>query len=151
VTFWSVIEHVHEPAAVLDRIAALTERAGILALRVPDVRGLLPALALALHRGTFGRISGPLRVLYQLDWHYKHFTGFDRRTLVRAIENAGYAVLSVRREMSYSRRSLGLRMESIPLGRGASRVVLRAGLGAIAGLSSLLGLEDELVLIARKK
>ena len=128
VTLWSVLEHVHAPAEVLAGIAALTERGGILALRVPDVRGFLPGLALALHRGTFGRFSGPLKVLYQLDWHYKHFTGFDRRTLVRAVENAGYEVLTVRREMSYNRKSLSLRMDYIPLGRGAGGAVVRAGL-----------------------
>jgi 2-polyprenyl-3-methyl-5-hydroxy-6-metoxy-1,4-benzoquinol methylase len=151
VTLWSVLEHVHAPADVLARIAALTERGGILALRAPDVRGLLPRLALALHRGTFGRISGPLRVLYQLDWHYKHFTGFDRRTLVRAVENAGYTVLSVRREMSYSQKSLSLRMDSIPLGRGAGEAVVRAGLGVVGLASRLVGGEDERILIARKK
>jgi SAM-dependent methyltransferase len=150
-TLWSVLEHVPSPPDVLARTAALTDPGGILALRVPDVRGFLPGLALAIHRGTIGRISGPLRVLYQLDWHYKHFTGFDRRTLVRTVENAGYAVLSVRREMSYSLRSLGLRMDSIPLGRGARGDVIRAGLGIVSLASRLAGREDELVLVARKK
>ena len=151
VTLWSVIEHVHAPAEVLGRIAALTEPRGILALRVPDVRGLLPGLALLIHRLTFGRVSGPLKVLYQLDWHYKHFTGFDRRTLARAVENAGYEVLSVVREMSYSRQSLRLRMDYIPAGRGAAGAVLRAGLGIVGWISRNFGREDELVLIARKK
>ena len=150
VTLWSVLEHVHSPADVLARVAALTERHGILALRVPDVRGLLPGLALVLHRLTFGRFSAPLRVLYQLDWHYKHFTGFDRRTLVRAVENSGYEILSVRRENSFTRRSLGLRMDYIPLGRGVFGGVINAGLGAAGGAARLFGREDEIVLVARK-
>jgi 2-polyprenyl-3-methyl-5-hydroxy-6-metoxy-1,4-benzoquinol methylase len=150
VTLWSVLEHVPAPAEVLARIGGLMEKGGILALRVPDVRGLLPVLALLLHRASFGRFSGPLAVLYQLDWHYKHFTGFSRRTLVRAVGNAGFEVLAVRREMSYTRRSLGLRMDYIPLGKGAAGAVIKAGLGGVGTLSGLVGREDELVLVARK-
>lgn len=150
VTLWSVLEHVYSPADVLSRVAVLTEPGGILALRVPDVRGLLPGLARVLHRASFGRLSAPLRVLYQLDWHYKHFTGFDRRTIVRAVENAGYEALSLRRENSFTRRSLRLRMDYIPAGKGVFGGIIRSGLGVIGGAARLFGREDELVLIARK-
>jgi len=150
VTLWSVLEHVHSPADVLTRIGALTERGGVLALRVPDVRGILPGLARAIHKVTFGRVSDPLRVLYQLDWHYKHFTGFDRRTLARAVENAGFTVLSFRRENSFTWSSLGLRMDYIPLGRGIAGVIIKAGLGFVGLAARLIGREDELVCIARK-
>jgi len=151
VTLWSVLEHVPSPSEVLARAAALLEPGGILALRVPDVRGLLPRLALLIHRLALGRISAPLRVLYQLDWHYKHFTGFERRTLARAVENAGFEVIGARREMSYTWRSLGLRMGSVILGAGAAAGLVRAGLGLVAAMSRLLGLEDEVILLARKK
>jgi SAM-dependent methyltransferase len=150
VTLWSVLEHVPSPEEVLARIGGVMEKGGILALRVPDARGFLPGLALLLHRISFGRFSGPLAVLYQLEWHYKHFTGFDRRTIARAVGNAGFEVLAVRREMSYTRRSLSLRMDYIPLGRGAAGTVIKAGLGLVGSLSRLIGREDELVLIARK-
>jgi len=149
VTLWSVLEHVLNPADVLSRISSLTEPGGILALRVPDVRGLLPGIARTIHRLTFGRISGPLKVLYQLDWHYKHYTGFDRRTLVRAVENAGFSVLSVRRENSFTFRSLGLRMDYIPSGGAVSRAVIRAGLGIIGWTARLISRQDELVCLAR--
>ncbi len=150
VTLWSVLEHVRTPGETLARIASLMERGGFLALRVPDVRGLLPGLALAIHRLTFGRVSAPLRVLYQLDWHYKHFTGFDRRTLSRAVENAGFAILSMRRENSFSRRSLRLRMDYIPMGRGVGGGVVRTGLALVGRAARIFGKEDELVCVARK-
>lgn len=150
VTLWSVLEHVHSPAGVLARIGALTERGGVLALRVPDVRGLLPGLARTIHNVTFGRASGPLKVLYQLDWHYKHFTGLDRRTLARAVENAGFKVLSLRRENSFTWSSLGLRMDYIPLGRGFTGWIIKAGLGLVGLAARLIGREDELVCFARK-
>jgi SAM-dependent methyltransferase len=151
VTLWSVLEHVPSPPDVLARVASLLEPGGILALRVPDVRGLLPRLALLIHRLTFGRLSAPVRVLYQLDWHYKHFTGFGRRNLERAVRNAGFEVLGVRREMSYTRRSLDLRMDYVALGGGAAVRLIKPGLGLIGGISRLLGFEDELVLLARRK
>ncbi len=149
-TLWSVLEHVPDPAEALSGIVRLLEPGGILGLRVPDVRGLLPGLALGIHRLTFGRVSGPLKVLYQLDWHYKHFTGFDRRTLVRTLKNAGLTVFFINRENSFDRRSLGLRMDYIPAGRGLVGAVVRAGLGIVGWTARLIGKEDELVCVARK-
>ena len=113
--------------------AALLAPGGCLALRVPDVRGLLPALSLAVHRLSFGRVDLPLRVLYQLDWHYKHYYGFDRRTIVRLLADNGFEVAAVRSEPSFDLRSLDLRMDYLPL-KGAAK---RAGKAAVKGALGL--------------
>jgi 2-polyprenyl-3-methyl-5-hydroxy-6-metoxy-1,4-benzoquinol methylase len=149
-TIWSVLEHVPDPAAFLAEARALLAPGGVLALRVPDVRGLLPALALASWRLTFHRLDLPLRVLYQLDWHYKHLTGFDRRTIVRLLERGGFSVEEVRSEPSFSFRSLRRRMDYLPL-RGPARAAARAALGAILVAARLTRRPDELVVLARKK
>jgi SAM-dependent methyltransferase len=151
VVLWSVLEHVPSPAEVLARAAALTEPGGILALRVPDVGGLLPRLALAIHRLSFGRVSAPLRILYQLDWHYGHVTGFDGRNLALAVESAGFEVVSLRRENSFACRGLGRRMDYVRLKSAAAKRVAAAGLGLIGLAARLVGREDELVLVARRR
>ena len=149
-TLWSVLEHVPDPAAFLAEARSLLAPGGVLALRVPDVSGLLPALALAAWRLTFHRLDLPLRILYQLDWHYKHLYGFDRRTIVRLLEQGGFAVEAVRSEPSFSFGSLRRRMDYLPL-RGAARAAARVALGAILVAARLTRRQDELVVIARKQ
>jgi SAM-dependent methyltransferase len=149
-TAWSVLEHVPAPADFLRKVRGLLAPGGCLALRVPDVRGLLPALSLAAYRLSFKRIDLPLRVLYQLDWHYKHYYGFDRRTIGRLLEDNGFAVAAIRSEPSFDYRSLDLRMDYLPF-RGAAKGAAKAALGVVLLLARLLGRQDELVLVARKK
>jgi 2-polyprenyl-3-methyl-5-hydroxy-6-metoxy-1,4-benzoquinol methylase len=151
ITLWSVLEHVLDPAAVLRRVRALLKEDGVVALRVPDVRGLLPKLALGLYRVTLGRATVPLRVLYQLDWHYKHFTGFDRGTIVKLMNAHAFEILEFRRENSFERRGLPLRMEYLPIRWRATRALARISLGAVLPLAKVLRGEDEVVLVARKK
>ena len=150
VTLWSVLEHVPEPSAFLRRIRGLLRQGGILALRVPEARGLLPSLAVWLYRLSLGRMAAPLRVLYQLDWHYKHYYGFDRRTIRRLLESNGFEVVGLRLENSYSVPSLHLRMHYLPVPRFARKIVV-AGLSAVLVLAKAFHLEDEVVLLARKK
>ncbi len=151
ITLWSVLEHVLDPPAVLRRVRVLLMEDGVVALRVPDVRGLLPKLALGLYKVTLGRTTVPLRVLYQLDWHYKHFYGFDRGTIVKLMDAHGFEILELRREISYARRGLPLRMEYLPVRWRATRALARISLSAVLPLAKLLRGEDEVVLVARKK
>jgi 2-polyprenyl-3-methyl-5-hydroxy-6-metoxy-1,4-benzoquinol methylase len=149
-TAWSVLEHVPAPADFLGKVRGLLAPAGCLALRVPDVRGLLPALSLAAYRLSFRRVDLPLRVLYQLDWHYKHLYGFDRRTIARLLSDNGFEVTAVRSEPSFDYRSLDLRMDYMAIGRAVQRAA-KGALGMILLLAGLLRRQDELVLVARKK
>jgi SAM-dependent methyltransferase len=149
-TAWSVLEHVPDPAGFLAEARALLAPGGVLALRVPDVSGLLPGLALAAWRLTFHRFDLPLRVLYQLDWHYKHLYGFDRRTIAIRLERSGFAVEAVRSEPSFSVRSLRRRMDYLPL-RGPARAAARAALGAILVAARAARRQDELVILARRQ
>jgi 2-polyprenyl-3-methyl-5-hydroxy-6-metoxy-1,4-benzoquinol methylase len=149
VTLWSVLEHVPEPSACLRRIRGLLRQDGILALRVPEARGLLPSLAIWMYRLSLGRMVAPLRVLYQLDWHYKHYYGFDRRTIRRLLESNGFEVVELRLENSYSPPSLHLRMDYLPVPRLARKIVA-VGLSAVLVLAKAFHLEDEVVLLARK-
>ncbi len=149
-TAWSVLEHVPAPADFLGKVRGLLSPGGCLGLRVPDVRGLLPALSLAAYRLSFKRADMPLRVLYQLDWHYKHYYGFDRRTIARLLADNGFEVAAIRSEPSFDYRSLDLRMDYLPV-RGAAKSAVKGALGVVLLLAGLLRRQDELVLVARKK
>ncbi len=149
VTLWSVLEHIPAPSLFLGRIREILKKRGILALRIPDARGLLPSLALWLYRISLGRFASPLGVLYQLDWHYKHFYGYDRRTAGRLLEANGFEVIGLRSENGFDCRSLDLRLDYIS-GRRFTRKAVRGALGAVSILAKLLRREDELVLIALK-
>ena len=148
-TLWSVLEHVPAPAAVLAEVRGLLAPGGLVALRLPDIRGLLPRLSLAAWRLTLGRVDMPLRVLYQLDWHYTHLYGFERRTIVRLLEDNGFAVEAVRSEPSFDLKTLDRRMDYIPV-RGPARLGAKIALAAILAAASLARRQDELVLVARK-
>jgi len=149
-TAWSVLEHVPAPADFLRKVRGLLAPGGCLALRVPDVRGLLPALSLAAYRLSFKRVDLPLRILYQLDWHYKHLYGFDRRTIARLLADNGFEAAAVHSEPSFDFRSLDLRMDYLPFG-GAAKSAAKWALGLVLLLARLSGRQDELVLVARKK
>jgi SAM-dependent methyltransferase len=149
-TLWSVLEHVPAPAAVLAEVRALLAPGGLVALRVPDIRGLLPAISLAGWRLSFGRLDLPLRILYQLDWHYKHLYGFERRTIVRLLEDNGFAVEAVRSEPSFDVKSLKRRLDYVPL-RGPALLAAKAALAAVLVAAGLSRRQDELVVVARKK
>jgi 2-polyprenyl-3-methyl-5-hydroxy-6-metoxy-1,4-benzoquinol methylase len=149
VTLWSVLEHIPAPSALLRRTWSWLRPGGLLALRVPDVRGLLPNVALWLYRITLGSIDSPLRIIYQLGWHSKHFYGFDSETLCRLLETAGFEVRLLKSENSFDCKSLDLRMNYLPK-MAFSGTAARAALAAIFFLATLLDKKDEIVLVAEK-
>ena len=149
VTLWSVLEHVPDPLPALKKIYSTLKPDGILALRVPTSRGLLPSLALRLYKISAGKISYPLKVIYQLDWHYKHFYFYDRKNIRLLLEKSGFELAASKRENSFDIRSLDDRMDYLPKAR-IRRIAFKTALFLILKLSSLLRRQDELVLVARK-
>jgi 2-polyprenyl-3-methyl-5-hydroxy-6-metoxy-1,4-benzoquinol methylase len=149
VTLWSVLEHLPDPLPALKKIYSVLKPDGILALRVLTSHGLLPSLALRLYNISAGKISYPLKVIYQLDWHYKHFYFYDRKNIRLLLEKSGFELAASRRENSFDIRSLDDRMDYLPKGR-ISRTGFKTALFLILKVSSLLRRQDELVLVVRK-
>ncbi|HEU5056954.1 MAG TPA: class I SAM-dependent methyltransferase, partial [Kofleriaceae bacterium] len=80
VYLWHVLEHTHEPRRVLDNVRAALRPGGRFHLAVPNRR--------SFHARLFGRCwwsTDAPRHLYQ----------FDRRTLVRYLEEAGFVDIQV--------------------------------------------------------
>jgi SAM-dependent methyltransferase len=149
VTLWSVLEHVGDPSAFLERIKTLLKNDGLLAVRMPSSDGLLPDLAYRLYRLTAGAVRFPLRVLYQLDWNYPHVFYFNRENAERLLRKCGFSVIAVRREDGYDIKSLDLRMDYMP-DNPALRLLIKAALFKIKLAARIFGRQDEVVLVARK-
>lgn len=149
VTLWSVLEHVPRPLPFLEKIRAAAKEDAILAIRVPAADGLLPRLARGLYRVSIGRLDRPLRLIYQLDWHYKHYYGYDSQNISRLLLKAGYEPLRIHRESSYDIPSLDERMNYLPRGPLA-RTVVKAAMAVILELSRRFRRQDEMVIIARR-
>lgn len=149
VTLWSVLEHILDPFSFLMKIRFILEDEGILALRLPSSRGVLPLAALGLYRTSAGRIRRPLAAIYQLKWHYKHFYCYHPKNLGLLLKKCGFSILHIEEDSSFDLVSLDYRMDYLPRSP-ALRILLKAALFLILQLSQLLQRQDELLVIARK-
>jgi SAM-dependent methyltransferase len=149
VTLWSVLEHVLDPFAFLNKIHFSLRAEGILALRVPSSRGLLPSLALWLYKISAGKIDYPLRVIYQLKWHYKHVFFYSWKNVAVLLNTCGFEILEARAENSFDIKSLAYRMDYLPKEK-ICQIAFKTALFLILEFSCLLRRQDELVLVARK-
>ncbi len=148
-TLWSVLEHVPDPLSLLGKIHSSLKADGILALRVPSSSGLLPSLALWLFKISAGKIDYPLRVIYQLEWHYKHVCFYNRKNIALLLNTCGFEILNARAENSFDIKSLDYRMDYLPSGR-IGQFAFKTALFLILQFSLLLRRQDELVLVTRK-
>jgi len=82
VTLWEVIEHLPDPASTLRAIHRILKPGGLLVLSTPDAASLVARL-LARRWPGWGKIP-------------EHLYFFDRRTLRKLLEVAGFAVESSR-------------------------------------------------------
>ena len=80
ITLWDVIEHTLNPREMLDRVRVLLKPGGVLVVNYPDIGSWI---ARALGR----------RWLFLTSVHLYYF---DRRTIRQMLENAGFAVETVR-------------------------------------------------------
>lgn len=150
VTLWSVLEHVLDPLSLLHKVRLVLKGGGLLALSLPSSRGLLPLVARCLYRVSGGKIRRPLVIVYQLDWHYKHFYFYNRKNLAILLKKCGFEILRQEGEASFDLPSLDLRMDYLPPSSGL-RLLFKAALFVLLQVSQLLGRQDEIIALARKK
>lgn len=135
VTLWSVIEHVAEPLAFLDKTRDLLRDEGVLALQTPNAASLITVLADFGYRVTGGRY---LLGVYSLD----HVFRFDSASLRDLLERSGYRDVVV--EPYDNLEVMVLRMSLQPRAR-LRRVALRL----IHVVAAWTGRPNQLVAFAR--
>lgn len=138
ILFAAVLEHLYDPMAVLRRARRATAPGGLLFVDVPNESSLTMRAGRA-----YMRLRGR-------DWSINlsptfppfHVVGFSPRTLARALEMAGYAVVSMAKPRW--RNALGAP-------RSVVERVEHAGLSAASWLGERMGMGDGITCWARAK
>lgn len=87
VTLWDVIEHLRDPLATLRAASAALREGGVVALSTGDIESFA------------ARLSGSRWHLFNLP---EHLFFFSRDSLTRMLEDCGFVVRSVTREVNWS-------------------------------------------------
>lgn len=90
VTLFDVLEHAGDPRALLAECHRLLRPGGLLVVTTPDVGGLVPRVTYGLFALTLGAWGHPTPP--------GHLVEFSRRTLRRALAEAGFEVIRARSE-----------------------------------------------------
>lgn len=153
VTLWSVLEHMLHPMEQLIDISSILEEDGIVAIRVPNYNSVISFLSILAYKLSFGKMDGPFRSLYQLDFEYKHFYHFTPRTITMLLNNTGFEVLEIRKENSIDPGRLSKRatIKKDEIDAFFRNPIVSIGTRVALLLAGLLGLEDEMVVVARKR
>ena len=133
VAAWDVLEHQNDPHHFLKRLGSLLKPQGLLLVAVPNDLSFLRLLSSFLYRLSFGRMDQGMRRIYLLE----HIGYYNRRTLSRLLEAEGFQI-----ESGFFSSTDLARYQFKPLERLSASAILSAG--------KILGLENRLILIARK-
>jgi SAM-dependent methyltransferase len=134
VTMWDVIEHSRAPRRLVADAIRCLRPGGLLAVSTPNQRNIMEVVAGPLYHVTGGRLRGPLEKFYLME----HFLYFTAATLRRLLTDAGLDILE-------------LRLESTDLTRLTLHPLVRLGLQTLFLVARPLGLENRLLVIARKR
>lgn len=96
VTFWSVLEHLTDPAGTIKNFSGAITRGGVLAIRTPNASGLIQKLSILLFKLSFGKCVFPLSLILQLEFNSKHWFIFSLKSLRILLEKSGFNVRVVK-------------------------------------------------------
>ncbi|MED5329762.1 MAG: class I SAM-dependent methyltransferase [Planctomycetota bacterium] len=135
ITLWDVIEHLEDPIAHLRKAHDLLKDDGCLILETQNVASL------------FARVMGRKWQHYK---HEEHLFHFDPRSLARLLEESGFIMAENTSRQAGKYVSMGFIVERLErihkvLSRLASPLLL------LKNLSLYINLQDEMIVVARKR
>ena len=134
IVFWDVLEHPQGPREFVMKARDLLKDKGIILAAVPLYPNFLSMIAAFLYRLTGGRMKAPLKKLYVVE----HTSYFSERVLRDLMNRAGFEVLKTwKTETDLDRYAFGRPLVYF--------------LKTAFGLARVLGLQNRLMMIARKK
>lgn len=154
ITLMDVLEHLERPSEILAAIRSRLAPQGVLALQVPNSRGLFLRVSKGLARFTAGRFCGPLLRMYQTQFSYPHLHYFHPGNMQRLLSRCGFQVLEMRPTQTISgataERVSYLKPEyaGVPTSGLISQTMIW-GSSAINVAARLTGLHDTFYCIAR--
>ena len=81
VTMWDVIEHVKDPRAVIEKVASILKKGGVLAINTPNVSSMYARL---------------MRKAWHMYIPPEHLFYFSPKTIRKLLEESGFSVLEIK-------------------------------------------------------
>lgn len=150
ITLWNVFEHLPDPAAALAQVADKLEPNGVLLLCVPDVTGLITRLSFLAHTLSMGRLKSHLLKMYQMDNDFPHLYHYSRHSLELVLRRHGFEPFESWGQDIVDAANMGQRIAGYEGIRTPGKWLLAKAVGAVQGAGTLLGLQDERVVLARR-
>ncbi|MBC8473972.1 MAG: class I SAM-dependent methyltransferase [Candidatus Omnitrophica bacterium] len=98
VTMWDVLEHIPRPDIQLSKTKKMLKKNGVLIIKVPDIGGIIPQIAILLYKITLGTFRLPVRILFNTYEEYPHLFYFSKTTLFALIKKAGFEIIKIDHE-----------------------------------------------------
>jgi len=134
ITLWDVVEHFSRPSETLREAHRVLKDDGIILMDTPNEEALIRKVAYRIYRLLGGRIAYPAKKLY----HLYHLFYFSEKTLKRLLDKCGFDTVEVLYKPIPQEKGRGTRLE-------------RTLVKALAALEKPLGMDYEILVIARKK
>lgn len=134
VSSWDFIEHLPDPSQLVKRVRAMLKQDGLFLVATPNHRSFLDCSAALAWRLSFGKFTYALQKLYTVD----HTLYFTDTTLCELLKREGFEILAkIKANTDLSRYAMGR--------------TFRLAAEALLAASSLLGLENRIIVIAKNR
>ncbi len=134
ITMWDVVEHFKSPSDMIREAHRILKDDGIILMDTPNEESLIRKMAFKIYRLLGGRIAYPAKKLY----HLYHLFYFSEQTLTSLLDKCGFEAIEVIHK-------------PIPLEKGRGTRLERTVVSAVAALEKPLGMDYEILVLARKK
>lgn len=150
ITMWNVFEHLPDPKAAVKAVSDKLEKGGVLLICVPSAGGLMTRASFLAHRFTFGKAKDHLYRFYRMDNDHPHLFHYSRKNLERLLRDAGLDPFVTWGQDIVDADNIGERVKGYAGEKGPIKAVLVWAIRGLLDLSRLLGMQDEIVVVARK-
>lgn len=142
VTLWGVLEHLPDPAGMLDACRRILRPDGVLMLETPNAQALFRVVARGLMRVTGGRVTGP----FEQTLGAGHVVWYSAPALDAAATRAGFRVHDLRGSRN-STRALMSRWDAVPVTR---RLLFQLATAVLNHAAVPLGRPNQLLATLRR-
>jgi len=95
ITMWDVLEHLPRPDMQLLKTKKMLKKNGLLVIRAPDIKGIVPQIAILLYRITFGVFKLSIKILFNTYEEYPHIFYFSKITLPDLVKKIGLEIIKI--------------------------------------------------------
>jgi 2-polyprenyl-3-methyl-5-hydroxy-6-metoxy-1,4-benzoquinol methylase len=134
ITLWDVVEHFAHPMEMIREAHRILKDDGVILMDTPNEEALIRKVAYRIYQLLGKRIAYPAKKLY----HLYHLFYYSEKTLTSMLDKCGFETIEAVHK-------------PIPLEKGRGNRLERYMVKAIAALEKPLGMDYEILVLARKK